>query len=174
MEEPKDLKLRGRAYHGSIRCPRSREKQFRALIRDLRRAIKDFPGLWIEDKRWTFCIHFRQARRRDEPRVRLFLRRICNQARRMGVKAQEGTGKVIEFYSDTQWNKGQAALWMKRRCRAAVVFYVGDDATDETVFRALGRAGVTIRVGRFRASKALYYLKRQSDSEKLLKRIVTL
>jgi trehalose-6-phosphatase len=84
---------------------------------------------------------------------------------------QEGL-KAFEIFSDARWNKGQAALKLRRRYRARNIFYVGDDATDETVFRVLGRSDVGVHVGRG-PSQADYFMNRQSKITTLLQRILT-
>jgi len=167
------FEIKGEGYSWTYPFPRRRKEQFHLWIQDLRRGIKDIPGLWIEEKGWTFCIHFRQVRIHNKHRLRSFLRKTCNQAKAFGFKSQAGL-KALEFYSDARWNKGRATLWLKERCHAAKVFYVGDDITDETVFRALRRSGVNVRVRLSRISRAQYYLKQQPESEKMLKRILTL
>lgn len=167
------FEIKGPRFTRDHPLPPRRRQRFRAWIRAQRRAIVNFPGVWIEDKKWTSCIHFRQASLHDRRGLRAFLRKSCNQARQLGFKSQKGL-ESLEFYSDARWNKGKAARWLKTKCRATIVFYVGDDATDETVFRALEKSGVTVRIGPSRISKAKYYLRRQSESEALLKRILTL
>jgi trehalose-phosphatase len=150
-----------------------RIKQFKELISDLHRQLKGVRGLWIEDKKWTLCVHYRETRRDDRARVDSFLKTVRTSVRRAGFKTGEAL-QAMEIFSDTHWDKGQAAHWLTGRTRARRVFYAGDDATDESVFRVLRRSGVAVRIGRSATSHAAYYLKRQSESAKLLQRILNL
>ncbi len=167
------FEIKGPDFSWEYPLSRRRKKLLQVWIREWRGKIKAIPGLWIENKGWTACLHFRETRIRDRHRLQSLLRKICNQTHGFCFQYQKGL-QSLEFYSDDRWNKGQATCWLKKHCQAAAVFYVGDDTTDETVFRALGRTDVTIRVGRSQVSRARYYLKQQSESEKLLKRILSL
>lgn len=57
--------------------------------------------------------------------------------------------KVFEFRPQVEWNKGFVMRRILRRIdlpNDAVVF-LGDDATDEDVFRELGPTAITVHVG---------------------------
>jgi trehalose 6-phosphate phosphatase len=151
----------------------SRRKQFRELARWIKREIPPIPGLWIEDKHWTLCIHYRTVNPKQVVRIKSILRRICNRVPAMGFIVQKGL-KTIEILPDVNWNKGQAVRWLKKRLRAKSVFYVGDDTTDETVFCALGKSDISARIGRSRHSCAGYFLDQQHVSPELLQRIISL
>jgi trehalose 6-phosphate phosphatase len=149
------------------------QKRLHQMARLWRRELTGLRGLWMENKKWSLCVHYRQARAIDKGRVRSVLHTICSQARHLGFKVLDGL-KTVEIFSTARWNKGQAVRWLRRHCRVEGVFYVGDDATDETVFRVLGRSDGAVRIGKSNASRAAYYLQRQSQIKKLLKRILTL
>lgn len=76
-----------------------------------------------------------------------------------GVYARHGK-KVIEL-SVVETNKGVALDRLRQRVSATAVIYVGDDLTDEDVFRTLGGPDIGIKVGsgesyaRFRAANSL-------------------
>ena len=50
--------------------------------------------------------------------------------------------------------------------------YVGDDVTDEDVFKALKNKGVTVYVGKPKKSYARYFLNNPRDVTKFLKKIL--
>jgi trehalose 6-phosphate synthase/phosphatase len=114
------------------------------------RALK-IPGALIEMKGPTLAFHYRgvSERRRDQAvkQARAVLRR-----RRLRVVQ----GKlVLEGRPAVDWHKGHAALWVlgqrygtdwPARARA---LYMGDDTTDEDVFRSLQGIGRSICVGEF-------------------------
>jgi len=69
-------------------------------------------------------------------------------------------------------DKGMALARLTRRGGFERVLFVGDDDTDEDVFRRdLGVESVGVRVGRHSKSAARYYLRRQSDVDRLLERL---
>ena len=118
-------------------------------------------------------MHHGEVAPRYWPRARQILTRMENEARKAGFKPQEGHNS-LEILCSAKWDKGQAALWLKRRGRCANVFYAGDDATDETVFRILRAQDVGVRIGRSRVSRAGFFLKTQSESERLLTTLIHL
>lgn len=71
-------------------------------------------------------------------------------------------------------NKGDALLDLRAREGADIAMYVGDDVTDEDVFR-LDQPGrlLTVRVERSRTSAAAYFLRDQREVDQLLKRLIT-
>ena len=105
-------------------------------------------------------------------KMRAIIDDLCHRAGAMGFKVQKGL-KVIEFFSDARWNKGQAVRWLMRRLRAGRVFYAGDDVTDETVFRLLGRQDVGVRIGKKSHSRASYYVNGQKEAPAILERIIS-
>ena len=68
-------------------------------------------------------------------------------------------------------NKGKAAQDLLQKIPGRkLVIYAGDDTTDETAF-ALLRNAVTIRVGKFRETKANFYLKGPAEVLMALKKL---
>ena len=72
-------------------------------------------------------------------------------------------------------SKGDALIALRDRTEADVAMYVGDDVTDEDVFR-LDQPGrlFTVRIGRSRTSAARYYLRQQQEIDSLLEHLVAL
>ena len=66
--------------------------------------------------------------------------------------------------------KGVALIWELARERCDRAIYVGDDETDEDVFKVREPERLmTIRVGRRRSSAASYFLTRQREIDRLLR-----
>jgi trehalose 6-phosphate synthase/phosphatase len=68
------------------------------------------------------------------------------------------------------WNKGRAALLLTQRLKHPYPVIIGDDATDEYMFRAFRGRGVTVVVGRTKSS-ARWRIARQSDVPRFLESI---
>lgn len=139
------------------------------------KEIKNIDGAWIEDKKFTISLHFRSVEKEDISSVKKVLHRaaadFCESESLSIIKGK----KVLELIPDASWGKGKAALWilrqLKRRCLS---IYIGDDRTDETAFQALGKQGITIRVGKSKRSAADFYVKGYWEVSRLLREILHL
>ena len=72
-------------------------------------------------------------------------------------------------------SKGDALIALRDQADADVAMYIGDDVTDEDVFR-LDQPGrlFTVRVGRSKSSAARYYLRRHDEIDALLEHLAAL
>ncbi|MCC6334434.1 MAG: trehalose-phosphatase [Myxococcales bacterium] len=130
----------------------------------LAQALEGTPGVELEDKRFSLSVHFRRA-----PRPELARRAILAAIARLSVPVRTIPGKrLVNVLPAGAPDKGDAVLRLADQARAARVLYVGDDVTDEAVFRLRDRRLVTVRVGRAAASEASWYLRRQEDLDALL------
>jgi trehalose 6-phosphate phosphatase len=157
--------------------PTSQERlrQLRATIAHVQREIRPFREAWVENKKWTISVHYRQVRGRQRPQIERLLRRsIIPKLENDGFSITRGK-KVVEIRPYHHWNKGSAVQWVRKIMPSGTLpIFVGDDATDEHVFRALGNHGITVRIGRKRGSGATYFLRNQREINPFLERIVAL
>jgi len=122
------------------------------IAASLRKELKKIPGAWVEDKGLTLSVHYRQA----EPVKKLLARRRFHEvvrpyAEKKQVRLTAGK-EVLEVRPPVRWTKGSVVSWLLARRRAlsrgpVLPVYIGDDLTDEDAFRAIGKRGVTVRVG---------------------------
>lgn len=127
--------------------------------------LEAIDGVELEDKGYSVSVHFRGAR--SKTRVR---RRIVAAIEALAWPCRPVLGKdVVNVVSAKAPHKGDALRLLQRRTAAETVLYVGDDVTDEDVFRArrLKRL-VSVRVGRSAASAASYFLSKQEEIDRLL------
>jgi trehalose 6-phosphate phosphatase len=131
-------------------------------------ALAHVGGIDIENKRYSLAVHYRRAR--QKPRAREAIRRaVASLPEPMRVI----TGKlVINVVPEAAPSKGDALVALRERAEADVAMYIGDDVTDEDVFR-LDQPGrlFTVRVGRSRTSAARYYLRQQQEIDLLLEHL---
>jgi trehalose-phosphatase len=144
----------------------------KTLAREFRRGLSDVPGALVEDKGLTVALHFRRVPERCR---RLFGERVQGFKRRTaGLPVFWRAGlKVRELLPRVAWHKGRAALHLKSLLGHPWPVAVGDEVTDEDMFRAVRGRGLAIRVGRG-SSAAPYRLRRQREVPRLLAELASL
>ena len=114
---------------------------------ELEQSVLDIPGAWVERKRFAVAIHFRQVEGDRLHDVEGAVDRV--DAAHPGLR-KTGGKRIFELRPDVEWDKGRALWWVFERAgiRAdrTVPIYLGDDATDEDAFAALGDRGLGIVV----------------------------
>ena len=129
------------------------------------------PGSFIEDKSFSLVWHYRKV---EKGLGELRANEITNHLRMMvadkGLQMLEGN-KVIEF-KNIEVNKGKAAQNWLFNNNPDFIIALGDDHTDEDIFKALPDEAFTIKVGS-NISAAKYYLKDFKEVRDLLKNFTT-
>lgn len=148
-------------WEGMKAFERGTSQALRRLSKQL--AVRDDVDL--EDKRYSLAIHYRRSRHRREAE-----HAIRAAVDTLPVPMRVVPGKlVLNVVPCGAPNKGDALRRVLgiERCKSAL--YVGDDETDEDVFR-LERSGrlLAIRVGLSRSSAAPWYLRDQGEVDVLL------
>jgi trehalose 6-phosphate phosphatase len=137
----------------------------------LETSLEHVPGIDIENKRYSLAVHYRRSR--EKAKAREAIRRAVAE---LPVAMRIIPGKlVINAVPEAAPSKGDALVALRDRTDADVAMYVGDDVTDEDVFR-IDQPGrlFTIRIGRSRTSAARYYLRQQAEIDALLEHLVAL
>lgn len=152
------------------RAARRVRAQIERLSKELNEAFQKFQGVFIENKVYGLSLHFRNV---PSARLSFFRKKLLNVRRRLrGLPLLWREGKKVwEVVPREAWNKGDAALYLAKRFPEAFPIAVGDDETDEDMFRALCGRGMTIRVGRSKRSAAQYWLRSQKDVIRFLKEL---
>lgn len=166
--------LAGEIYGKGVIFPVPKE-QILALdeIRNkLKNLENEFSGIFIEDKKVTLAFHYRQAEKGHIRQLKLAFNKIVNPYRKTFLISVVKGKKVLDIRPAANWNKGDFAKMVVEKISkmthfAPLVFYIGDDKTDEDAFKSLSD-GITIRVGKHNRSKAKYYLKDTDDVLKFL------
>ena len=135
----------------------------RRLARRLAQDVKDFPGVFVENKGLTLSVHYRRLPRYLSPSPIGEMMRLLVAAQSHRVRLTSGK-KVWEIRPRLDWNKGYA---MRRllgpKVGEWVPILVGDDNTDEEGFKSLGPEAITVRVGYKKDSHARFRLKNQGQ-----------
>jgi trehalose 6-phosphate phosphatase len=134
------------------------------------RMLGSEPGIRVENKGMSCAAHYRGASERTVRRARAVFREAL-QPLAGQVRVLRGK-KVWEVLPTDLPGKGAAAAeFLGQLKTAALPIYVGDDTTDESAFAAL-RAGITVRVGPTRRTRAHFRLRDPREVWDLLRRLV--
>jgi trehalose 6-phosphate phosphatase len=128
-------------------------------------------GVQIEDKGVSIALHYRLARDREAACAR-----IAAVVERLDPGLRHFAGKcAVNVVAAGAPDKGDAVCALVERARCSAALFVGDDASDETVFERARARWVTVRVGREdRGSRARFFLDSASELATLLQRLLVL
>lgn len=133
--------------------------------------IKD--GIILEDKGYSLSLHYRQYRyshKNGRDKLLAFTQQLLPAPRPVWGKS------VLNLIPTLGPNKGEALIQLMDLWKRPHAFYVGDDDTDEDVFHLGPQLGerfiTTVRVGMKKDSKAQFFIKRQSEMNRLLEAIL--
>lgn len=112
------------------------------------------PGIWIEDKRYTLSVHYRAAK---DPE--LMARRLMALFQTLAPKPRVVAGKsIFNLLPQDSADKGRALEQLLRFSGAPGAVYVGDDVTDEYVFRLRRPDVLSVRVEYMEGSAAEFFV----------------
>lgn len=134
-------------------------------------ALAAASGVEVEDKHYSLAVHYRAAS--DKRRARVAIRRaIATLPAAMRVVAGKLVVNVVPARAP---DKGHALYTLMAQEQAERALFIGDDVTDEDVFRQAtdGRV-LTIRIGESKRSAAAYYLRDQGEMDLLLRTLIEL
>lgn len=113
------------------------------LTSDLRAVAAGTPGALVERKPASLAFHYRSV---DPDVVPALVDGILNgPAKRPGVRVKHGKNVIELAVVDT--DKGTAITRLRQLVGADVVFFLGDDITDEDGFAVLAGPDVGVKVG---------------------------
>lgn len=148
-------------------------KEAEAACKTWLNFLKDFDfgsGVEIEDKICSLAIHYRRSRSKKESKKRI--QKVLSKLR---PEPRIVLGKsVVNLLPAGAPHKGAAILDLIQSSKIKHIFYVGDDDTDEDVFSLDYNLGqiMTVHVGQKKSSQAKYFIRDQSEINRLLKTII--
>ncbi|MGB9774393.1 MAG: trehalose-phosphatase [Bacteroidota bacterium] len=169
--------------HGAEICMNNRvlidpqAKKARSLLKavheELGTKLRYLQGVFIEDKGLTLTVHYRNMRKGRVKDIKAAIAEtLCELESEKKLEIRQGK-KSLEIRPLGGRTKGGAALWIVRmssresallrpgttwRSKAAIIA-IGDDRTDEDMFRDLPSNAITIHVGKEGQSSARFRLK---------------
>ncbi len=147
------------------------QQQMAELRQVLVDRLSDCPGIDIEDKIYSLAVHYRQSEHRSTAR-----QRIIDATQGVGATAIRLVhGKcVVNIVPKDARHKGDAVRLIQRNFEAERVLFLGDDDTDEDVFRQIEPHWLGVRVGKSDRSAAKYFLRNQRETDSLLWQLIVL
>ena len=139
------------------------EDQLRTLLSQSFRR-----GVLIENKGCSLTLHYRRA-----PAPDIALLEIRGAVELLTPIPRQTSGKfVLNIVPPEALNKGEALLQLMEHAGACRAVFIGDDVTDEDVFRMKHKLILGIRVGNHSPSEADYCLSDQNQIGRLLTQII--
>jgi trehalose 6-phosphate phosphatase len=158
--------------HGAEPSPHGKamRRRVQQWLPVLKARLSRRQGVVIEDRGFSVAVHYRQARERNATRLA-----ILSAARSLKDVRLVGGKLVVHVLVPDAPHKGLALERERAQFACDTVIYVGDDETDEDVFQ-IDRPGqlLAIRVGRKRTSAASYYIRNQTEIDRLLETLVAM
>ena len=117
----------------------------------LENLVSRTPGSFIEEKDFSLAWHYRNIDRDlGSKRVREFRDMLTYLIQNQDLQVLEGN-KVVEI-KNAGVNKGKATQYFVGKKKWDFILGIGDDSTDEDIFRALPNWGVSVKVGKGRTA----------------------
>jgi trehalose 6-phosphate phosphatase len=131
--------------------------------RILNERLAHCAGIDIEDKGVSVSIHYRRSLHKSAS-----VAAIRAAAAALGCPRLIPGKQVIHLLPFDAIDKGTALQKIRRQLSCETALYVGDDETDEAVFRIQEEWLVGVRIGAARRSGAKYFIPLQRDVDGLL------
>jgi trehalose 6-phosphate phosphatase len=148
--------------------------EIRRIVAAARRKITDIvakePGSWIENKVYSISVHYKPG-----PTTARHLQELRDAVAMVPKTGLVPGKKVLNIVAAEAPDKGHAVDKLMRTLKCDRVFFVGDDETDERVFRHLPTSRLLgVRIGRAPKSRASFMLTAQADIDRLLALLIAL
>lgn len=130
--------------------------------------LSRFPGVQLEDKRFSIAVHYRLAKHKAQAREI-----VAATAAELGHVRLIGGKQIINVLPEGAPDKGRALEQQRVALGCDRALFVGDDETDEDVFaRAEAGRVLSVRIGPRRASRASFYLRSQLEMDEFLMEVL--
>jgi trehalose 6-phosphate phosphatase len=166
----KYMGLYGWESTGNKRLPFPVRVALARTLMSLLAELPDYPGVWIEPKRSSFSVHLKSASPATQRQVR---RQVKKQVSALRETLQVmGNLRDVEVAPRVIGDKGVAVRKFLEApaLRGALPIYFGDDFSDEPAFAA-ARKGISILVGKRRATRARFSLRGPAEVTEALSRM---
>ena len=152
--------------HGVAGISAGAKRAMARVARKMAALSKKYAGSSVERKGTSLTLHYRRVGKRLQPGLEEALERGFGRTK--GARVLRGK-KVFELIFSEE---GKGTLVKKTAKKGALVIAIGDDATDEDMFRQANTlAGISIRVGGGK-TEALYSVRSIADVREILRAVL--
>ncbi|MBP1448648.1 MAG: bifunctional alpha,alpha-trehalose-phosphate synthase (UDP-forming)/trehalose-phosphatase, partial [Thermoproteus sp.] len=156
------IRLRGSEWINPIPFDASWKPRVRRIFEE---GVRKAPGSYVEEKDSSVAWHYRNV---EEEVAEKVVKELLDELTALSAgEFNIYRGKKVIDVRPTGANKGVAAKLLVDRIKPDVVLAVGDDETDEDMFKALPADALTVRVG-LAETYARYFVTSYKDVRKLL------
>ncbi len=149
----------------------SRRRELKRITLNLRKSLKEIPGILFEEKGPILSVHYRNAPKKSIARISQMLEQELDRCR---DSWKMSFGKMVfEIQPKFDFHKGEAVREILRvfPSLGLLPIYLGDDQTDEDVFRMLKGKGISVHIGSGRfPSEADFFLRDPGEVQEFLSR----
>jgi trehalose-phosphatase len=144
-----------------------------AVMAEVRRALESklrgLPGIQCEPKEVAIAVHYRRASKRSAAAARAAIQEVLAARPRLHLLSGKKVWELLADRRTSKWTAIRRILGEEPRARSRLLFYVGDDSTDERVFEQM--PGVSVAVGKRRTTAARFYLRSPREVRLFLERL---
>jgi trehalose 6-phosphate phosphatase len=123
-------------------------EEARAAVLPALSRLSSFPGVELEDKRWSAAVHFRQVLPEALPMLHPLIRDLDGHA---GIRVFEGPAVAeVQFFPSVNKSFGVRTLcrFLRFDPSGGRIFYAGDDENDAVAMRwVISKKGTAVIVG---------------------------
>jgi trehalose 6-phosphate phosphatase len=140
----------------------------RRWVKALKPRLDGYPGIAIENKKFSLTVHYRHTRHRQQA-----LEAILNAVGTLAEARAIAGEMAVSVLPREAPGKGAALERVRRALACDKAIYVGDDETDEEAFAAAAPESLlAIRIGTAARSRARYRLKNQRHVDAFLEALL--
>lgn len=151
-------------------------QQMATLGQLLQSRLASLPGIRIEQKLATVAVHHRSAAPAAVRRARAVIQKVLAEHGKLRLLAGKKVWELMPAEPVSKWTALAHIVRAEKLCMPrALFFYLGDDTTDEFVFRGMRRcktAACSVAVGDRRPTAARYALKGPGEVRILLRHLL--
>jgi trehalose-phosphatase len=129
----------------------------------LARNLRNLPRILLEHKRATVAVHYRTATAPARSKAARMISQLLDEYPGLSLLRGKKVWEILPSARVDKWTAVRHILKGDRRAGKSnsMVFYVGDDKTDERVFQKMN--GISVAVGKKRRTAAKFYLRTPTD-----------
>ena len=139
-------------------------KEYQAFFKDLQNVLKDiYPELFFEKKTVGFTVHYRKTEN-----SKVIIRELLELLETFPEIKIIGGKKVLNILPNRPHNKGWVMEKLLQKNPHSHFIYIGDDTTDEDIFKIRNDRLISIRIGKSSKTSAPLYIHGQKEIDQFL------